>query len=60
MTQGGPGDATNVIALHIYSTAFSFLKMGLASAMSLVMFVIIMILTLVQFRVLRTDTISYA
>ena len=59
MTQGGPGDATNVIALHIYSTAFSFLKMGLASAMSLVMFVIIMILTLVQFRVLRTDNLSY-
>ncbi len=59
MTQGGPGDATNVIALLIYSAAFSYLKIGLASAMSMVMFAIIMILTLIQFRVLRTDNLSY-
>jgi multiple sugar transport system permease protein len=60
MTRGGPGDATNVIALHIYMTAFSFLKMGLASAMSLIMFAIILILTLIQFRVLRTENVSLA
>jgi ABC-type sugar transport system permease subunit len=59
MTRGGPGDATNVIALHIYTAAFSYLRIGLASAMSLIMFAIIMLLTLVQFRVLRTDNISY-
>jgi multiple sugar transport system permease protein len=50
MTKGGPADATNVIVLHIYNTAFQFYKMGEASAVSFVLFFIILIITLLQFK----------
>jgi ABC-type sugar transport system permease subunit len=59
MTKGGPGDATNVISLYIYTNAFQYQYMGYASAMSIVMFLFIMVLTLIQFRVVRTENISY-
>ena len=38
---------------YIYETAFKFSKMGLASAMSMVLFVILIAVTLVQMRVMR-------
>ncbi|MEK3722714.1 carbohydrate ABC transporter permease [Paenibacillus sp. FSL H8-0034] len=50
MTKGGPADATNVIVLHIYNTAFQFYKMGEASAISFVLFFIIFVITLFQFK----------
>lgn len=50
MTRGGPADATNVIVLQIYNTAFQFFKMGDASAMSFLLFIIILIFTVFQFR----------
>ena len=53
MTGGGPVDATLVMALNIYQTAFVFLKMGRASAMAIVLFLIIGALSLVQFRLNR-------
>jgi multiple sugar transport system permease protein len=53
MTQGGPVDATLVMSLNIYQTAFVFLKGGLAAAMSVVLFLIIGAMTLVQFWVNR-------
>lgn len=59
MTKGGPSDATNVISLYIYTSAFQYQYMGYASAMSIVMFLFIMVLTLIQFRVVRTEDISY-
>jgi multiple sugar transport system permease protein len=59
MTKGGPSDATNVISLYIYLNAFQYQYMGYASAMSIVMFLFIMILTLVQFRFVRTEDITY-
>ncbi len=59
MTRGGPSDATNVIALHIYNTSFTSLRMGYAAAMSLVMFAFIIMLTLLQMRLLRADEVSY-
>jgi ABC-type sugar transport system permease subunit len=59
LTKGGPSDATNVISLYIYYNAFQYQYMGYASAMSIVMFVVIMILTLIQFRIVRSEEISY-
>ena len=59
MTRGGPSDATNVVALHIYNTSFTALRLGYASAMSLIMFAIIIILTLIQMRVTRASEVSY-
>jgi ABC-type sugar transport system permease subunit len=56
MTRGGPSDSTNVIGLYIYQTAFLFQKMGYASAMSVILFVGIMILTGIQFRILKGGT----
>jgi ABC-type sugar transport system permease subunit len=54
MTQGGPVDATLVLTLDIYQTAFVFLDGGKASAMSVVLFIIIAVVTLVQFRLYRS------
>jgi multiple sugar transport system permease protein len=59
MTDGGPSDATNVLSLLIYHTGLQYLKMGLAAAMSLVLFVAILILTLIQLRIARTEDVSY-
>jgi multiple sugar transport system permease protein len=59
LTKGGPGDASNVIALYIYYNAFQYQYMGYASAISIVMFVVIMILTLIQFRIVRSEDVSY-
>ena len=50
MTQGGPANATNTIVYNIYQNAFQFFKMGYASAMAWVLFAIIFVVTLVQFR----------
>lgn len=53
MTQGGPADSTRVLAQYMYDTAFSSMRMGRASAMVFILFVIILIVTLVQLRVFR-------
>lgn len=58
MTHGGPNNATMVITLLIYQYAFLFQKMGEASAMSIVMFAIIMLITLLQVRLLRGGSIT--
>lgn len=52
MTEGGPLQATEVIVYHIYKNAWDYLRMGFASAMSFVLFVLIMVLTLLQFRLM--------
>jgi multiple sugar transport system permease protein len=56
MTQGGPGSATDVINYQIYSTAFRNFDVGTASAMSLVLFAVILLVTLAQFRFFRHRT----
>jgi len=50
MTNGGPGNATEVASLNIYNTAFTGFRIGEASAMSVVLFLIILAITVVQFR----------
>jgi multiple sugar transport system permease protein len=50
MTRGGPGDATRVLVYHLYQNAFEYQKMGYSSALAWMLFVIIMGLTLAQFR----------
>lgn len=54
MTGGGPGDATRVLSVLIYETGWGFLRMGRASAMSVVLFSIALLFTVVQLRLLRT------
>jgi multiple sugar transport system permease protein len=50
LTQGGPGDSSRSIVMYIYEQAFQRFDMGYAAALSMTLFVIIMILTLIQFR----------
>lgn len=49
MTQGGPGESTNVLVWYLWENAFVYLKMGFASAIAWVMFIIVMILVAIQF-----------
>lgn len=56
MTGGGPIEATNVIVLYLYQQAFQFFRMGYASAVAYVLSALIVIVTLVQFRVLGRRT----
>ena len=51
MTAGGPVGSTDVIVYHIYKAAWEQLRMGYASAMAWVLFVLIVAATWVQFRV---------
>ena len=53
MTEGGPAGATRVLPYLIYQNAFNYLRMGYASAMSVVLFIILMSLTLLQVRIFR-------
>ena len=54
-TFGGPLDSTVTVVILVYVNAFAYLKMGYASAMSFVLFVVIALVTLVNARVLRYD-----
>lgn len=51
MTNGGPLNSTLFYALYLYRQAFNYLHMGLASAMAWFLFVVILVLTVLQFRV---------
>jgi ABC-type sugar transport system permease subunit len=56
LTRGGPKNQTQTMLLSIYENAFRFANnLGLSAAMSMILFIIILILTVVQFRILRTE-----
>jgi multiple sugar transport system permease protein len=55
MTRGGPNYATTTVVYRIYETAFEFLKLGRASAMALILALIIVGVSIVQFKVLGTE-----
>jgi multiple sugar transport system permease protein len=50
LTQGGPGGSTKPIVYYIYDEGFGLLKMGYASAISFVLFVVIMLASLLNMR----------
>ena len=50
LTEGGPGQATTVMSINIVRTAFTKYQTSVASAMALVMFAIVMVVTLIQWR----------
>jgi multiple sugar transport system permease protein len=53
ITGGGPGNATRVLSMLIYETGFSYLKMGRAAAISVVLFGIVLVFTVLQMRIFR-------
>ncbi len=50
LTQGGPADATTPLTLYIFNNAFKFFKMGYGAALAAVLFVIILIITIIQWQ----------
>lgn len=50
MTNGGPAETTTTLAYDIYTTAFEQFKMGYASAISWVLFIIVLVVTLVNWK----------
>lgn len=50
---GGPADSTLFYALYLFKNAFMFFRMGYASAMAWILFVLIMLCTLLLFRTTR-------
>lgn len=57
MTDGGPSNATNILIFDLYQEAFSFFNFGMASAKSVVLFLVVGILMYVQFQL--TDKYSH-
>ncbi|MBP1852924.1 carbohydrate ABC transporter permease [Rhizobium halophytocola] len=56
ITQGGPGTSTLVLVYHIYNEAFISWDLGYSSMVALVLFMLVLIVTVVQFRLTREDT----
>lgn len=56
LTRGGPADATRVLPIEIYLRGFELLQMGRAAAVSIVMFMFLVVLSLVQLRLFQTDS----
>ena len=53
MTQGGPGNESKTVLIYLYQTAWSFFRMGYASAMAVSLAAIMIVVTLLQFALLR-------
>lgn len=51
--EGGPLNSTKPMVLYIYETAFDSFKMGYAAAQTVVLFLVLLLMTLLQLRVLR-------
>ena len=56
MTGGGPANSTMVVVYYLYQQAFEFYRSGYASAVAWVLFVAILVLTLVQNRLIKSQT----
>lgn len=51
LTEGGPGTATQLLSMYIYTESFSYQHYGKASAAAMILFLIVGTLTILQFRV---------
>lgn len=48
LTSGGPANSTNTLVMYVYQAGFKFFRMGYASALSTILFIIILIFTIIQ------------
>lgn len=55
LTKGGPGNSTITLVYYIYNEGFGGLKMGYASAISFVLFLIILVFSIINMRVNKED-----
>ncbi|MCB0121262.1 MAG: sugar ABC transporter permease, partial [Caldilineaceae bacterium] len=51
LTQGGPNQATEFYSLFLFRNAFVYLRMGKASALAWLLFIVIIVFTTILFRV---------
>jgi multiple sugar transport system permease protein len=51
LTGGGPANSTNTLVMYIYQNAFQWFRMGYASALALVLFLVIFIVTMIQNKI---------
>jgi multiple sugar transport system permease protein len=56
ITAGGPGNASRSGVMYLYETAWKFFKFGYASAMSVVLALIMIVITIILFTVMRRQT----
>ena len=59
LTQGGPGVATSVLALQVFRTGILFFKFGMASAISVILFIFVAIVGLIGLWMYRRTEVSY-
>ena len=50
MTQGGPGGATNTLVYKVYQDGFIGLDLGSSAAQSIVLMILIIVITVLQFK----------
>ena len=55
MTQGGPGTSTYTLVYYIYKQAFSYYNMGYASAVAMILFLLLLCVTVVQWKHNKED-----
>ncbi|HPJ89825.1 MAG TPA: sugar ABC transporter permease [Thermotogota bacterium] len=55
MTNGGPSDTTYTVILHLYNSGFTKQKVGYASAMTVVFFLIVLVISIIQRVLLREE-----
>lgn len=59
MTNGGPGTSTTTLVLTIYKAAFKEYRMGYASALSLILFILVLIISILQRKILNRQEDFY-
>jgi len=55
MTRGGPKDMTRVLVLDIYNNAFRFQRMGWSAAVSMILFLLVLSISIAQMRFFQSD-----
>lgn len=58
LTRGGPRDTTNVIVYYTYKKAFQFGEMDYAAALSIVLLIIMLLFSVVQMRLMRSEEVA--
>lgn len=58
MYQGGPGDSTRVYYYYIYENAFTYFKMGYACTLSVILFLLLVIFTLLQYFFFQKNMVT--
>lgn len=58
MTQGGPGNSSSVMAFYIYRVAFENFEMGYASTLAWALFLLIFIVTMIQWRTQKSYSVD--